>query len=198
MPRRSTFPVVSVSGVGIQPPTLETVVRLSALCKLWRKRSLALLYMFPGFFFCQLEETPELSISSCTGFIGCQTKWFLIEEGSNKLCFLLCHTIQYEGRVIKMRSSRKKAKAKKGDLRLHYPVSNSFSFFLRKCNCRSWERGWSVGFYICLEESRKVCFMSLSPASLHFSKLKETIWQSYQALILHLNLQTQQQYQYLV
>lgn len=24
----------------------------------------------------------------------------------------------------------------RNDLKLHYPVSNSFSFFLRKCNCK--------------------------------------------------------------
>lgn len=119
--------------------------KLPALSDLCWNRTLASLYMFTMFFFCQLKETQELSIGSCTGFIGCQTKWFFIEEGSNKLWFLLCHTIQYEGHVIKIQGSHKKAKAKNGDLRLHYPVSNSFSFFLRKCNCRSWEKGLERG-----------------------------------------------------
>lgn len=148
MPQCTTFLIVSLLGVDTQPHTLKTFtqnVKLLAFCKLCWNRSLDLLYIFTMFFFCQLEETRELSIDSHKDFIGCQTKWFFIEEGSNKLCFLLCHTIQYEGHVIKIQGFHKKAKAKNGDLRLHYPVSNSFSFFLRKCNCRSWEKGLEHG-----------------------------------------------------
>lgn len=76
------------------------------------------------------------SVGSCTDFMGCQNKMiFFIEEGSNKLCFLLCHTKQYKKHVKKAQGSHWKAKATRNDLKLHYPVSNSFSFFLRKCNC---------------------------------------------------------------
>lgn len=96
----------------------------------------------------------QLSINVCIAFIGCQTKWFFIEEGSSKLCFLLCHTTQYEGHVIKVQGSHKKAKGEKIDLRLHYPLSNPFSFFLRKCSCRSWAKGLEHGLpYLSWRES---------------------------------------------
>lgn len=134
-----------------------------------------------------------LSVGLCTGFIGCQTKWLFIEEGSNKLCFLLCHTIQYEGRVIKTQGSHKKAKGKNSDLRLHYPVLIPSLSSCGNVIAEAGRRGWSMGFHICLRESHKVCFMGLSLAPFYFSKLKETIWQSHQALILHLSFQTQQQ-----
>lgn len=115
------------------------------------------------------------SIDSCTGFIGCQTKCFFIEEGSNKLCFLLCHTIRYEGHIIKMQGSHKKGKAKDGDLRLHYPVSNSSLSSCGNVIAEAERRDWSACFYIFLEESRKGRFMSLSLTSFYFAKLKETI-----------------------
>lgn len=99
----------------------------------------------------------------------------LIEEESKMLWFSLSRTTQYEGHVIKIQGSHKKAKAKTGDLRLHYPVSNSFLSSCGNVIAEAERREWSRGFYICLEESRKVCFMSLSLASFYFSKLKETI-----------------------
>lgn len=131
------------------------------------KKISSLLYMFTMFLFCQLEETPELSIYSCTNFIECQTKWFFIGEGSSKLCFLLCHTTQYEGWVIKIWSTGKKAKAKNGDLRLHYPVSNSSSFFLRKCNRRSLGEGAEAWASISALKRvvKSVLWVSLQPRS---------------------------------
>lgn len=81
------------------------------------------------------EETPRLSWLMHRLYGMSEQNDFFIEEGSNKLCFLLCHTKQYKKHVKKAQGSHWKAKATRNDLKLHYPVSNSFSFFLRKCNC---------------------------------------------------------------
>lgn len=58
----------------------------------------------------------------------CRTsdKVIVLTEGESKaLWFSLHHTTQREGHGTETQGSHKKAKAKTGDLRLHYPVSNS-------------------------------------------------------------------------